>query len=107
MDAKYFKFEVYVPLTHVDAVKDAMCKAGAGKYGSYDSCCWTTNGIGQFRPLDGANPFIGKVNEIEKVEEAKIECMIEAGLVKNLISEMKKAHPYEVPAYHYWPIFID
>ncbi|OHT08462.1 hypothetical protein TRFO_23071 [Tritrichomonas foetus] len=84
-----------------------MCKAGAGKYGDYDSCVWQSIGMGQFRPLEGSNPYLGQVNQIERVQEAKLECLISTNLIKEMIVEMKKAHPYEVPAYHYWPVFID
>lgn len=103
----FMKFEVYVPLTHVDAVKDAICKAGAGKYGNYDSCLWQTEGVGQFRPLEGSNPYLGTTNKVETTKEAKIECIVEESLIKNVIAEMKKAHPYEVPAFNYWPVFIE
>ena len=103
----YFRFEVYVPLTHTEKVKEAISKVGAGKLGNYDSCMWMTKGEGQFRPLKGSNPFLGKINEIEKVEEYKIECIVEKKDINNVIKEMKKSHPYETPSFQYWPVYID
>ena len=103
----YFRFEVYVPVTHIDKVKEALSKAGAGKLGNYDSCMWMAKGEGQFRPLKDSNPFIGKLNEIEKVEEYKIECIVEKKKINDVIREMKKSHPYETPSYQYWPVYID
>ena len=103
----FFKFEVYVPITHSEKVKQALSNSGAGKLGNYDSCMWTTNGIGQFRPIKGSNPFIGKENILEKVEEVKIECTVEKKYIKNIIKEMKLNHPYETPSYQFWPVYID
>ena len=103
----YFRFEVYVPVSHTEKVKEALSKAGAGKLGNYDSCMWMTKGEGQFRPLKDSNPFIGKLNEIEKVEEYKIEFIVEKNNIKNVIKEMKKSHPYETPSYQYWPVYIN
>ena len=103
----YFRFEVYVPVTHVDKVKEALAKGKAGQIGNYDSCMWMTKGEGQFRPLKDSNPYIGKLNEIEKVEEYKIECIVEKKYINDVIKEMKKSHPYETPSYQYLPVYID
>ena len=52
-----YKIELYVPESHLTAVKTAMFEAGAGRVGNYDLCAWQTRGEGQFRPLDGSRPF--------------------------------------------------
>lgn len=102
---KIFKFEVYVPTEYCDTVKDAMFTAGAGKLGSYDKCSWqTTPGVGQFRPLDGSNPFIGSRNKTEKVEEIKIEMICPEESIKDVISAINSNHPYETPAFQYWEV---
>jgi hypothetical protein len=91
---------VYVPESHLEDVKQAMFKAGAGRIGNYDSCCWQTKGFGQYRPLPGSDPYQGKEGEIEKVDEWKIELVCEPHLVPEVVNAMKAAHPYETPAYH-------
>lgn len=103
----YVRFEVYVPATHSNEVKAAICEAGAGKLGNYDSCVWETSGTGQFRPLAGSNPYLGSPNEIERVEEVKLECICEQSKIKDVIAAMKKAHPYETAAFSYWPVFLE
>lgn len=105
-DEKYYQFNVYVPLSHLEIVKKAIGDAGAGKLGNYDHCMWTTIGSGQFRPLAGSNPYIGTKDVIEHVEEAKIEFICKSEDLKTIISEMKRAHPYEVPSYQYWEVHI-
>jgi len=89
----------YVPVEHLDEVKNALFKKGAGKIGQYDCCCWQVLGEGQFRPLKGANPFIGIENKIHKVAEYKVEMVIEDDLIACVIKELIQTHPYEEPAY--------
>lgn len=92
---------VYIPESDLETVKQAMFGAGAGRIGNYDQCCWQTKGKGQFRPLPGANPAVGKHGRLETVDEWKVEMVCEAAQVENVIAAMKKAHPYETPAYHF------
>jgi hypothetical protein len=70
-----YKPVFHVPRSALEACKSAIFAAGAGRYpsGNYTECCYTTFGIGQFRPGDAANPHIGKVDELETVEEARVE----------------------------------
>jgi len=97
-----YKICVYVPENSVEKVKKALFDAGAGRVGNYDSCCWQTEGTGQFRPLENSNPSIGSVNQFEQVKELKIELVCEDELVKSAIQAMKQSHPYEEPAYDVW-----
>jgi len=94
-----YKLCVFVPETAAEQVKQAMFNAGAGKIGDYDSCCWQTSGQGQFRPLEGSTPFIGKQDRIETVAEFRIEMVCADEFVKDAIAALKSSHPYEEPAY--------
>ena len=97
-----YKLCVYVPATHLDAVKQALFDAGAGRIGDYDSCCWQVAGQGQFRPLAGADPFVGTVGEVETVAEYKLELVCDDAVVRAAVAALKAAHPYEEPAYQVW-----
>ena len=99
-----YKICVYVPEISVEKVKSALFKAGAGRIGNYDSCCWQADGTGQFRPLDGSSPAIGSLGEIEQVKEFKIELVCTDELVQDAIKAMKEAHPYEQPAFDVWKL---
>ena len=94
-----YKLCFYAPEKSTDMVKKALFKAGAGKIGDYDSCCWQTSGTGQFRPLDNSNPTIGKKGRIENVAEFKVEMVCDDEHIKAVIEALKKAHPYEEPAF--------
>ena len=89
----------YVPVEFCAQVKRSMFEAGAGKIGNYDCCSWETKGTGQFRPLVGSTPYIGKVSQVESVEEMKVEMVCADDCLDNAIEALKKSHPYETPAY--------
>ena len=67
------KIIVFVPLTHADIVRQAIGDAGGGKIGNYSHCSFSSNGIGRFKPLEGAHPAIGEVGKFEEVQEERIE----------------------------------
>ncbi len=89
----------YVPETHLDAVKNAVFVAGGGRIGDYDGCAWQVRGEGQFRPLAGAQPFVGQVGEFEKVVEYRVELVVADEHIHAVVAAMKSAHPYEEVAY--------
>ena len=94
-----YKISFYVPKSHLEEVKIALFNKGAGKYKNYDMCSWQTLGEGQFRPIENADPFLGKLNKLEKVKEYKVEMICKNEIIKNVTSELKRVHPYEEPAY--------
>lgn len=103
---EFYNFVVFVPLTHKEQVKAAIFSAGAGKLGNYDCCSFETVGMGQFRALQGAAPFVGEVEKLETVQEAKVECICPVSCIQSVIRAMRQAHPYEEPAFHYFSICI-
>jgi len=98
------KLEFYVPKDHAETVKEAVFAAGAGKIGDYDKCCWCAEGTGQFRPLEGSDPFIGSKDEVERVPEMKVEMVCDDDAIDAVVEALKKAHPYETPAYQHWKV---
>jgi len=96
---KNYKLVVYVPQTHIENVRIAVCKVGAGHIGKYDNCAFMSPGLGTFRPLKGAKPFKGQKGKLERVGEARLETIVPASKIKKVIAAMKKSHPYEEVAY--------
>jgi hypothetical protein len=94
-----YKLVFYVPVTDSELVKSALFAAGAGTIGQYDHCCFESLGVGQFRPLSGANPTLGKVGELERVSELKIEMLCIPDKIHSVVKVLKETHPYEEPAY--------
>ena len=94
-----YKIAFFVPHAHAEAVKEALFSAGAGRFGDYDCASWETGGTGQFRPLSGANPFIGSEGMVERVDELRVEMICTDESVRPALEALVAAHPYEEPAY--------
>lgn len=89
----------FVPEDHVETVKAAVFEAGAGKLGDYDQCAWQTLGQGQFRPLEGADPYLGQQGGLETVAEYRVETLCPEQHARAVIAALRLAHPYEEPAF--------
>lgn len=100
----FSKLAVYVPKDNAYDLLLAISKAGAGHIGAYSHCSFMTEGEGTFKPLEGANPYIGKVGTIEKVQEIKLETIVPNAILSSVIKAMLKAHPYEEVAYDIIPL---
>jgi hypothetical protein len=94
-----YKLGFYVPESHLEPVKTALFAAGAGRIGHYDSCCWQSLGQGQFRPLAGSNPHLGQQGRVEQVAEYRVELVVEAALIREVVAALRASHPYEEPAF--------
>ena len=94
-----FKICFFVPEDQLESTKEAMFQAGAGRIGDYDHCAWQTLGVGQFRPLEGSDPFVGQQGTIERLAEYKVEMVCADERIGEVVSALKEAHPYEEPAY--------
>jgi structural toxin protein (hemagglutinin/hemolysin) RtxA len=95
-----FHLAVYVPVEHAEKVKLALFAAGAGRIGNYAQCSFESEGLGQFMPLAGSQPFVGEQEKLEKVRELKVEMVCEETHLAAAIDALKAAHPYETPAYY-------
>jgi len=93
------KLQLFSPATHSEIVEKALFEAGAGQIGNYSECSFVSEGIGSFKPGDGANPFIGEMDIRHKGNELKIEVIYPKWLRHQVLSAMKSAHPYEEVAY--------
>ena len=60
MTAGRRKLVVFVPPDALDAVRDALFAAGAGRIGDYERCSWYTEGTGTFLGGVGTDPAIGE-----------------------------------------------
>jgi dinuclear metal center YbgI/SA1388 family protein len=100
-----YKLVVFVPIESADKVSNAVFAAGAGAIGNYSNCGFTSEGTGTFLPLAGARPAIGKKGKIEAVPEIRFETIVPAEKLDDCIAAMKKAHPYEEPAFDVFKLY--
>lgn len=104
MTEALLKLVFFVPESHKETVKTAIFEAGAGRYDGYDCCSWESQGMGQFRPLSGSQPFIGEQGQIEQVAEFRVETVCPESKIKQILEALVLAHPYETPAYEVWSV---
>ena len=89
-----FKLVFFVPPPALEKCKAAVFAAGAGRYpgpGNYTECCWSTKGMGQFRPGGTARPQIGAVGRLEQVEEIRVETLCNGDSTVKMAVEALKA----------------
>jgi len=94
-----YQIAVYVPEEQREKVEKAVFSAGAGVVGNYRECLNSYPVTGQFKPVAGAKPYLGKQNKLEKVKEIKLEFLCDSIALKSVIKALLKAHPYETPVY--------
>ncbi len=89
-----FKLIFFAPPPSILACKTAIFAAGAGRYpgaGNYTEVCFTTSGVGQFRPGDTANPHIGTPGMLEEVEEVRCEVLcVGVEVVRKAVTALKE-----------------
>lgn len=95
------KLIYYVPDSHLESTKQAIFSAGAGGIGNYERCAWQVKGIGQFKPIKGADPYIGELGELEQVDEWRVETIVIEENAKAVAKALKASHPYEEPAFEF------
>ena len=105
INIKKVKIFVTIPVGKTDEIRKAICEAGAGQIGTnYEECSYKVTGTGTFRPINDANPFIGKKDNLEFVEEDKLEVICNVENVKKVVSKLREVHPYEEPAIDIIPL---
>lgn len=93
------KWIVFVPRDDTDAVAAALGSAGGGAIGDYDRCTFRLDGTGTFRPLQGANPTVGRVGDLERIAETRLEMIAPRAARASMLAALRSAHPYEEPAF--------
>lgn len=95
------KLIYYVPESHLESTKHSIFAAGAGGIGNYEQCAWQVKGIGQFKPVKGADPYIGELGELEQVDEWRVETIVLEEKANAVAKALKASHPYEEPAFEF------
>ena len=105
MDCKYYKLEIFIPTDHLDKMRECLKEADAGHLGNYDCALSYSPVISTWRPLEGSNPYIGKVGKIHMGEEYKIEVAVAAEKLDMTLDAIKRCHPYEEPGINVIPLY--
>ena len=98
------KLVVFVPESALDAVRDALFAAGAGRIGDYERCSWYTVGTGTFFGGETTDPSIGERGHEERVPEFRLETVFPEDRHDEVVAALRRAHPYEEPAFDVYPL---
>jgi hypothetical protein len=98
------KLVVFVPAEALDGVREALFAAGAGRIGDYTRCSWYTPGTGTFFGGEGTDPTIGEAGREERVSEHRLETVYPEDRHDKVIDALRRAHPYEEPAFDVYPL---
>jgi dinuclear metal center YbgI/SA1388 family protein len=103
-DPAPFKVVTFVPPDRLDAVARAMFAAGAGRIGDYEQCSYRLQGEGTFFGAESTDPQVGEKGRLERVRETRIEMIVPAAKLPEVIAALRAAHPYEEPAFDVYPL---
>lgn len=104
-DFKYCKLEIFIPETHLDALREALRRADAGHTGKYDCCFSYSRVTGYWRPLEGAVPYLGHIGETSSEPELKVETICLTENAGKTVDAIKAVHPYEEPVINVIPLY--
>jgi dinuclear metal center YbgI/SA1388 family protein len=98
------KLITFVPEKHLGAVREAVCRAGAGAIGEYTHCTFSAEGIGTFCPSEDARPFSGERQRLNEEPERRFETLAPKARASAVVKALLEAHPYEEVAYDLVPL---
>ena len=98
------KLVVFVPREALDAVREALFAAGAGRIGDYERCSWYTDGTGTFLGGESTTPSVGQSGRDQRVAELRLETVYPPDRELDVVRALREAHPYEEPAFDLYPL---
>ena len=101
------KLVTFAPAKSVDKIRDALSYLGAGQIGDYSQCSFSVQGQGTFLGGASTQPVVGQKGLLEKVEEVRLEMVIQSGeasRLEMLLEVLRQVHPYEEPAFDVYPL---
>lgn len=101
----YCKIEVFIPETHLAALREALRSVDAGHIGAYDGCLSYSQVTGCWRPLPGSSPYLGAEDVLSSEPELKVEVVCLRDKADLTVDAIKKIHPYEVPVINVIPLY--
>jgi hypothetical protein len=104
VSARSHKLVWFVPEEALDATRDAVFAAGAGRIGDYTRCSWFTPGTGTFEGGAGTDPAIGQAGREERTPEFRVETVVPAERARDVVAALIAAHPYEEVAFDLYPL---
>jgi dinuclear metal center YbgI/SA1388 family protein len=100
---EFAKLVVFVPEGYEEKLLDALSPLLA-PLGNYRDCSFEGQGLGRFRALEGAKPFVGEIGVRHQEPEKRLEFLLPKERIAQAVAAVKTVHPYEEPAYDLYPV---
>ena len=100
------KLEIFIPVTHIETLREVLRTKGAGASEKYDSALNYYPVKGCWRPLPGANPYKGEIGDLCEADEYKVEAICPFEKLRQTVNAVKAIHPYEEPVINVIPLMI-
>ncbi len=94
-----YQLVTYAPIAEAEKIRNALFEAGAGRIGKYEECSFNIKGIGTYKPIEGAQPFIGEIGKRQEEPEERISVIFPKHLHSKILQHLFATHPYEEVAY--------
>lgn len=103
---KAYKVSVTIPAEFTDELMDAVNDSMKQIYPGYDRVFSLSATEGTWRALEGSDPYSGEIGKITIREEIRIDFAVAEEDLKNVISAVRRIHPYEEPAIDIIPMLM-
>ncbi|MBI3558303.1 MAG: Nif3-like dinuclear metal center hexameric protein [Deltaproteobacteria bacterium] len=88
-----------MPEKNLETLREAVCRAGAGKIGDYTQCSFSFDGEGTFFGGESTKPVVGRAGQLERSREKRFEVVFPWKALGEVVAAARSAHPYEEMAY--------
>ena len=85
------KLFTFVPVDHIELVRQAIFEAGAGHIGNYSECSFISEGTGTFKGSENTDPYVGEPGKRHYEKELKLEVIFPAHIQAAVVSALKVA----------------
>lgn len=96
---KHYKLAVFVPVSHAEAVRHAMIGAGAGPSAAIPAAPSRWRAPDGLCPERVQTPGWDSPDRKKRQPKCSLETVVPAGKLDAVLTAMRQAHPYEVPAF--------
>jgi dinuclear metal center YbgI/SA1388 family protein len=97
-ETQQVKIVTFVPERELEALRNALATAGAGKIGAYNVCSFAIPGTGTFMGGAGSRPVVGRPGRLEVTQEVRLEMVCSRAALPLALETLNRFHPYEEPA---------
>lgn len=103
---KKYKIVTYLPQEYIETMMEELNQVITPIFEGYDFVFSYYKVKGTWRPLKGSKPFSGKIGQISREDEFKLEFTILERDLKKVIEKIMNIHPYEKPVIDIYQVFI-